>query len=294
MMVTNCSICDTEYGLLPGISFHRLPKVESRRERWITAIKKRITNFTPAANVFICSQHFSEDCFLPSPTGKRYLVPNAVPSIFDMRLRKKYKIQFDQQQLSIESHDAIASNTKLRGLEIATNIDQSTDNLHKPYVSILKVQHLTKSEIVNSTNLDKSANDEEARKSQEQLHKEKCDVITNIDHEKLNSEIATNIDENQDNLDQPCTSTFKQQHLTQFDILHRNIGITSSDKKVNNEAKELIRANTYIKKLTKKLNASQQKYKRLQEQATSLAFLVRQLQGEKNTTESLEEDCSDV
>lgn len=57
---------------------------------------------------------------------------------------------------------------------------------------------------------------------------------------------------------------------------------------MNSEAKELIRANAYIKKLTKKLNSSQQKYKRLQEQATSLAFLIRQLQGEKNTAESLE------
>lgn len=70
-------------------------------------------------------------------------------------------------------------------------------------------------------------------------------------------------------------------------MLH-NRNIALSDKKVNSEAKELIRANAYIKKLTKKLNSSQQKYKRLQEQATSLAFLIRQLQGEKNTAESLE------
>lgn len=52
----------------------------------------------------------------------------------------------DQQQLSIESHDAVSNNKELC-LEIATNTDQSTDDLHKSYVSILK-QHLTKSEIV--------------------------------------------------------------------------------------------------------------------------------------------------
>lgn len=66
-------------------------------------------------------------------------------------------------------------------------------------------------------NLDKSV-DKEARKCQEQLHIDKCDVIANTDQEKLNSETATDID---DNLVKPCTSTFKQEHLTKFDILHR-------------------------------------------------------------------------
>ena len=71
-------------------------------------------------------------------------------------------------------------------------------------------------------------------------------------------------------------------------MLHnRNIDIPLSEKKAN-EARELMRANAYIKLLTKKLTASQQKYKKLQEQATSLAFLIKQLQGEKNNAESLE------
>lgn len=43
-------------------------------------------------------------------------------------------------------------------------------------------------------------------------------------------------------------------------------------------AKELNRTRLYIEKLRKKLDVSQKKYKRLQEKATSLAFLVKQLQ----------------
>jgi len=43
-------------------------------------------------------------------------------------------------------------------------------------------------------------------------------------------------------------------------------------------AKELHRMKLYIEKLRKKLDFSQKKYKRLQEKATSLAFLVKQLQ----------------
>lgn len=72
--------------------------------------------------------------------------------------------------------------------------------------------------------MDESASDKEAEEDDEQLQEEaleEYDIIEDIDYEKLNTEIATNIDENQDNLDEPCTSTYQQQSLTKFDILHR-------------------------------------------------------------------------
>ncbi|EZA47042.1 THAP domain-containing protein [Ooceraea biroi] len=84
-----CCICDVEIGSPPEcISFHRFPKQDNRKLRWLTVINENIKNFAFTANSQICSQHFTVDCFVVTCSGRRYLKSNAVPSIFSMPLKQ--------------------------------------------------------------------------------------------------------------------------------------------------------------------------------------------------------------
>ncbi|EZA62354.1 THAP domain-containing protein [Ooceraea biroi] len=84
-----CCICGIEW-MPDSVSFHKFPKSDNIRNRWLAAINKRITNFTLNKHAKICGQHFALECFIVTETGKRYLKSYAVPSIFDMPLKKKY------------------------------------------------------------------------------------------------------------------------------------------------------------------------------------------------------------
>ena len=77
-----------------GVSLHRFPKIEPYRTLWTRAVRNtrkdwlRLTNYS-----FLCSAHFTEDCFLEligkrfkdfglSPQKLRRLKPDAVPTVF--------------------------------------------------------------------------------------------------------------------------------------------------------------------------------------------------------------------
>ena len=82
--------CDTVSG--KGYSFHKFPKNETLRRRWVSAVKRQRSNWNgPLADSQLCSKHFMEDCFVTEgirfcdemgiPTLKR-LKSDAVPTIF--------------------------------------------------------------------------------------------------------------------------------------------------------------------------------------------------------------------
>ena len=82
--------CDTVSG--KGYSFHKFPKNETLRRRWVSAVKRQQSNWNgPSADSQLCSKHFTQDCFVTEgvrfrdemgiPTLKR-LKPDAVPTIF--------------------------------------------------------------------------------------------------------------------------------------------------------------------------------------------------------------------
>ena len=82
--------CDTVSG--KGYSFHKFPKNETLRRRWVSAVKRQRSNRNgPSADSQLCSKHFTEDCFITEgvrfrdemgiPTLKR-LKPDAVPTVF--------------------------------------------------------------------------------------------------------------------------------------------------------------------------------------------------------------------
>ena len=81
----------------PDLSFHRFPNVDSRKEvrkAWIVAIRRdEGKNFKVIAGTRVCSAHFLPGDFKQSPyasitsSGRKILLPEAVPSIFAWRLK---------------------------------------------------------------------------------------------------------------------------------------------------------------------------------------------------------------
>ena len=55
--------CDRVSG--KGCSFHKFPKNEALRRRWVNAVKRQRSNWNgPSADSQLCSNHFTEDCFV--------------------------------------------------------------------------------------------------------------------------------------------------------------------------------------------------------------------------------------
>ena len=81
-MVISCSSwnCQTRMKKGSGISFHRFPvKHPALLHKWVRAVKQ--DGFVPNKNSFLCSKHFTENCFWV--TGKRHRLKNdAVPTVF--------------------------------------------------------------------------------------------------------------------------------------------------------------------------------------------------------------------
>jgi hypothetical protein len=78
-MVCYCSVCKIEQGALPDISFHKLPKDEDARTKWLTFIGR---NAGP--NSTICSKHFEESDFMYKIRGNsiiRFLKKGACLSV---------------------------------------------------------------------------------------------------------------------------------------------------------------------------------------------------------------------
>lgn len=77
-----------------NISFHALPSDENTKKAWIQKIGRDVSNLPKEKNIFLCSDHFSEECFdkshdmrmkLAPPTKKkisRMLVQGSIPTIF--------------------------------------------------------------------------------------------------------------------------------------------------------------------------------------------------------------------
>lgn len=78
-----------------GISYHRIPKNKDLRKAWIARVRRE--NLPPAENCYVCSEHFTEDCFesnlkaqfLVGEKTKRRLKRDAVPAVFSFGPRPK-------------------------------------------------------------------------------------------------------------------------------------------------------------------------------------------------------------
>ncbi|EZA52661.1 hypothetical protein DMN91_002064 [Ooceraea biroi] len=124
----------------------------------------------------------------------------------------------------------------------------------------------------------------------QQLNVKECDATTSTSYEEAYLEFVT-VNMNQDNSHVSHIIPLKGQHLALLDnVLSKTLHVSEKEMNDVKDTKELRRAKLYIEKLRKKLDLSQKKYKRLQEKATSLAFLVKQLQDKKLQDKQLKED----
>jgi hypothetical protein len=69
-----------------SVSFHRVPTNEKSRKKWLDVVPRKIPR--PASYSYVCSDHFSSDCFevsyMEQLTGhkqSRRLKPGSIPSI---------------------------------------------------------------------------------------------------------------------------------------------------------------------------------------------------------------------
>lgn len=98
-MVKNCCVvgCHNVFKASSGIKFHRFPKDEERRAKWIAAVRRE--NWTPNDNTWICSQHF-----VNGENSNNPLAPNYIPTIFpqlsspEKRKRENDVARFEKRQ----------------------------------------------------------------------------------------------------------------------------------------------------------------------------------------------------
>ena len=98
-MVKNCCVvgCHNVFKVGRNIKFHRFPKDEERRAKWIAAVRRE--NWTPNDNTWICSQHF-----VNGEKSNNPLAPNYIPTIFpqlsspEKRKRENDVARFEKRQ----------------------------------------------------------------------------------------------------------------------------------------------------------------------------------------------------
>ncbi|XP_060091919.1 THAP domain-containing protein 6-like isoform X1 [Heteronotia binoei] len=81
----NCSNSDTTLNRKQGITFHRFPKDNKRKQEWAQALCRvdplSGNLWTPSVWDMICSQHFTPECFREI-NGKKFLKEGSCPSVF--------------------------------------------------------------------------------------------------------------------------------------------------------------------------------------------------------------------
>ncbi|XP_030071844.1 peroxynitrite isomerase THAP4 isoform X1 [Microcaecilia unicolor] len=119
-----------------AISFHRFPLKDSKRvTQWLKAVQRN--NWTPTKYSFLCSEHFSKDCFSKRFEDQhRFLKPTAVPSIFqsaEKRATCGYAICKRETNSQIpEDEDAQPTNGESREQHsLLVPLDQDTGVKHK-------------------------------------------------------------------------------------------------------------------------------------------------------------------
>lgn len=90
-MVPSCTNCSKKTKG-SDISYHRLPNDQQMRRTWLRRIRRM--NLPKANSCYVCSAHFTPDCFegslkeLFGMKTKKTLKPGSVPSIFPFLFRK--------------------------------------------------------------------------------------------------------------------------------------------------------------------------------------------------------------
>ena len=132
-----------------GLSWHSLPiKNKTLLRTWLIKIKRENTPVTK--NSYLCSAHFSAECFQKAIGGSRvYLKPGSIPTVFSFnKERPSRKAPLDRSQSGKSTHKETCSSLadlKLNGAEntIIFKVILIHYHVKKPTNTILPNKYLT-------------------------------------------------------------------------------------------------------------------------------------------------------
>ncbi|KAM4723495.1 uncharacterized protein FYW61_014261 isoform 2-T2 [Anableps anableps] len=71
--------CDASSYAFPELTFHRFPKDEDQRKKWLQVAQRDEASLR--TNSYICSRHFDMSCFTLTEEGQLVMSPDAVPTL---------------------------------------------------------------------------------------------------------------------------------------------------------------------------------------------------------------------
>lgn len=97
-----------------NVSFHRFPKNENLRKRWIAKLSRE--NFEISKHTVLCSEHFEPTCFerdlgaeLLGTKPKSTLKSDAIPTLFCHRPQKKPRMSSENRRQEKEKKEVRVS-----------------------------------------------------------------------------------------------------------------------------------------------------------------------------------------
>ncbi|XP_047200992.1 uncharacterized protein LOC124855289 isoform X3 [Girardinichthys multiradiatus] len=107
--------CDASSYAFPELSFHRFPKGDEQRMKWLQTAQRDEGSLR--TNSYICSRHFEMSCFKLTEEGQLVLSPDAVPTILPVTVKGNEVLDQSDENFSY-------SNTwkdKLNGAAVAAS-----------------------------------------------------------------------------------------------------------------------------------------------------------------------------
>ncbi|MED6236883.1 hypothetical protein ATANTOWER_015629, partial [Ataeniobius toweri] len=107
--------CDASSYAFPELSFHRFPKGDEQRMKWLQIAQRDEGSLR--TNSYICSRHFEMSCFTLTEEGQLLLSPDAVPTILPVTVKGNEVLDQSDENFSY-------SNTwkdKLNGAAVAAS-----------------------------------------------------------------------------------------------------------------------------------------------------------------------------
>ena len=86
-----------------GVSFHRIPANEKLKKIWLDVVPRK--NPRPSMYSYVCSDHFTSDCFeisfreeLTGHKQPRRLIPGSIPTIFPKSATKRPRLSSEARK----------------------------------------------------------------------------------------------------------------------------------------------------------------------------------------------------
>ncbi|KAL3271108.1 hypothetical protein HHI36_021604 [Cryptolaemus montrouzieri] len=140
-MVHSCYICKISSEKDATISFHRFPKNDVQREKWLKSLG--IEGLKISTSSKLCSRHFPEDSFRIREGGRRDLKPSAIPFS-----RTNVEKMYSDDSIVPEEMNTVVSHSDLIKDESENFTMFLTDNLELFPDHILKNEYLDGSDLL--------------------------------------------------------------------------------------------------------------------------------------------------